>query len=167
MQALYTAISPRGAFIFQCCGVLRGALVFCVNIFAVSHCRRAPRGNFLYEQKVTKESFRRRGLRFPRLLKTSTLEPPKRNRARFPFDSLHGMAKLQQTSVVFCTKFIFAKKSIGNVKHCTNLRGFQKGDRDPTSVVAGEGSHSNKKSRQPRSGLVPLGETPSPCARLW
>ena len=26
--------------------------------------------------------------------------------------------------------------------------------------------HSNKKSRQPRSGLVPLGETPSPCAIL-
>ena len=49
-----------------------------------------PWGNFLYEQKVTKESFRRRGLRFPRLLKTSTLEPPKRNRARFPFDSFQG-----------------------------------------------------------------------------
>ena len=40
----------------------------------------------------------------------------------------------------FFTKFIFAKKSVGNVKHCTNLRGFQKGDRNPTSVVAGEGS---------------------------
>ena len=40
-------------------------------------------------------------MRFPRLLKISTLEPPKRNRARFPFDSLQGMAKLQQTSVVF------------------------------------------------------------------
>ena len=79
-------------------------------------------------------------MRFPRLLKTSTLEPPKGNRARFPFDSLQGMAKLRLTSVVFCTKFIFAKKSVGNVKHCTNLRGFQKGDRDPTSVVAGEGS---------------------------
>ena len=50
----------------------------------------APQGDFLYEQKVTKESFRRRGLRFPRLLKTSTLEPAKRNRARFPFDSFQG-----------------------------------------------------------------------------
>ena len=50
----------------------------------------APQGDFLYEQKVTKDTFRRRGLRFPRLLKTSTLEPPKRNRARFPFDSLRG-----------------------------------------------------------------------------
>ena len=103
MQALYTAILPQGRVIFTelRCGVLRGVLVFCVNLFAVSHCRRAPRGNFLCEQKVTKESFRRRGLRFPRLLKTSTLEPPKRNRARFPFDSLHGKAKLQQTSAVF------------------------------------------------------------------
>ena len=53
-----------------------------------------PWGDFLYEQKVTKESFKRRGLRFPRLLKISTLEPPKRNRARFPIDSLHGRAKL-------------------------------------------------------------------------
>ena len=50
----------------------------------------APRGNFLYEQKVTKESFKRRGFLFPRLLKTSTLEPAKRNRARFPFDSFQG-----------------------------------------------------------------------------
>ena len=32
-------------------------------------------------------------MRFPRLLKTSTLEPPKRNRARFPFDSLQGDGK--------------------------------------------------------------------------
>ena len=43
MQALYTAIFPRGVFIFQCCaagccGVLRGVLVFCVNLFAVSYC---------------------------------------------------------------------------------------------------------------------------------
>ena len=52
----------------------------------------APQGDFLYEQKVTKEPFRRRGLRFPRLLKTSTLEPAKRNRARFPFDSFQGRA---------------------------------------------------------------------------
>ena len=50
----------------------------------------APRGNFLYEQKVTKESFKRRGFRVPRLLKTSTLEPAQRNRARFPFDSFRG-----------------------------------------------------------------------------
>ena len=106
-------------------------------------------------------------MRFPRLLKTSTLEPPKRNRARFPFDSLQRRAMLQLSSAVFCAKFVFAKIAAGNVKHCTTLRGFQKGDRDPTSVVAGEDSHSNKKSRQPRSGLVPLGETPSPCATLW
>ena len=88
-------------------------------------------------------------MRFPRLLKTSTLEPPKRNRARFPFDSLQGMAKLRLTSVVFYTKFIFAKKSVGNVKHCTNLRGFQKGDRNPTSVVAGEGSQGEGESKHP------------------
>ena len=43
-----------------------------------------PWGDFLGVEKVTKDTFRRRGLRFPRLLKTSTLEPPKRNRARFP-----------------------------------------------------------------------------------
>ena len=49
-----------------------------------------PWGDFLDVEKVTKDTFRRRGLRFPRLLKTSTLEPPKRNRARFPFDSLRG-----------------------------------------------------------------------------
>ena len=59
------------------------------------------------------------------------------------------MAKLQQTSVVFCTKFIFAKKSVGNVKHCTILRGFQKGDRNPTSVVAGEGSQGEGESKHP------------------
>jgi len=59
------------------------------------------------------------------------------------------MAKLRLTSVVFCTKFIFAKKSVGNVKHCTNLRGFQKGDRNPTSVVAGEGSQGEGESKHP------------------
>ena len=69
----------------------------------------APRGNFLCEQKVTKESFRRRGLRFPRLLKTSTLEPPKRNRARFPFDALRGRARFRLTSAVFDALLIFAE----------------------------------------------------------
>ena len=59
------------------------------------------------------------------------------------------MAKLQQTSVVFCAKSIFARKSIGNGKHCTNLRGFQKGDRNPTSVVAGEGSQGEGESKHP------------------
>uniref|UniRef100_UPI003FEE2D79 hypothetical protein n=1 Tax=Candidatus Limivicinus sp. TaxID=3030905 RepID=UPI003FEE2D79 len=49
-----------------------------------------PRGDFLCEQKGTKESFKRRGFRVPRLLKTSTLEPAKRNRARFPFDFFQG-----------------------------------------------------------------------------
>ena len=39
-------------------------------------------------------------MRFPRLLKTSTLEPPKRNRARFPFDSLRGMARIRLISVI-------------------------------------------------------------------
>ena len=52
----------------------------------------APRGDFLSVEKVTKDTFRRRGFRFPRLLKTSTLEPAKRNRARFPFDSFQGRA---------------------------------------------------------------------------
>ena len=69
--------------------------------FQSDRLRVIPRAYFLYEQKVCKESQKRRGLRFPRLLKISTLEPPKRNRARFPFDSLQGMAKLQLTSVVF------------------------------------------------------------------
>ena len=49
-----------------------------------------PWGDFLDAEKVTKDAFRRRGFRFPRLLKTSTLEPAKRNRARFPFDSFRG-----------------------------------------------------------------------------
>ncbi len=66
-------------------------------------------------------------MRFPRLLKTSTLEPPKRNRARFPFDSLYGMAKLQLISVVFDVKLFFVEKAVGNVKCCTNSRGYQKG----------------------------------------
>ena len=82
---------------------------------------------FLYEQKVCKESQKRRGLRFPRLLKTSTLEPPKRNRARFPFDSLQGRAKLRLSSVDFDVELFFTKKTIGNVKHCTSSRGYQKG----------------------------------------
>ena len=40
MQALYTAILPQGRVIFTelRCGVLRGVLVFCVNLFAVSYC---------------------------------------------------------------------------------------------------------------------------------
>ena len=70
-------------------------------------------------------------MRFPRLLKTSTLEPPKRNRARFPFDSLHGWAKFRLSSVVFRAKFIFAKKSVGKAKHCTISRGVSKGGRGP------------------------------------
>ena len=115
-------------------------------LFAVSHCRSlrggsgvldkpfcsdylpvTPWGNFLCEQKVTKESFRRRGLRFPRLLKTSTLEPPKRNRARFPFDFLQRRAMLQLSSAVFCTKFVFAKIAAGNVKHRTTPQGVPEG----------------------------------------
>ena len=59
----------------------------------------APRGNFLSVEKVTKDTFRRRGFRFPRLLKTSTLEPAKRNRARFPFDSFRGAMDEQRRLV--------------------------------------------------------------------
>ena len=59
------------------------------------------------------------------------------------------MAKLRLSSAVFCTKFVFAKIDAGNVNHCTNLRGFQKGDRNPTSVVAGEGSQGEGESKNP------------------
>ena len=48
-------------------------------------------------------------MRFPRLLKTSTLEPPKRNRARFPFDSLRGMARIRLISVILML-FLFSQK---------------------------------------------------------
>ncbi|MEI3085830.1 MAG: hypothetical protein V8S87_07430 [Oscillospiraceae bacterium] len=49
-------------------------------------------------EKVTKDTFRRRGLRFPRLLKTSTLEPPKRNHCDgFPLiPSKEGKASANQ-----------------------------------------------------------------------
>ena len=56
---------------------------------------------------------------------------------------------LQLSSAVFCAKFVFAKIAAGNVKHCTNLRGFQKGDRNPTFVVAGEGSQGEGESKHP------------------
>ena len=59
----------------------------------------APRGNFLSVEKVTKGTFKRRGFRFPRLLKTSTLEPAKRNRARFSFDSFRGAMDEQRRLV--------------------------------------------------------------------
>ena len=67
MQALYTAILPQGRVIFTelRCVVLRGVLVFCVNLFAVSHCRRAPRGDFLDAEKVTKDAHRERVFRLP------------------------------------------------------------------------------------------------------
>ena len=79
-------------------------------------------------------------MRFPRLLKTSTLEPPKRNRARFPFDSLQRRAMLRLTCVVFCAKLFFAEKAAGNPKHCTTPKGFPKGDRNPTLAAVGEGT---------------------------
>ena len=119
----------------------------------------APQGDFLAVEKVTKDTFRRRGLRFPRLLKTSTLEPPKRNRARFPFDSLRGRAKLQfccfniccKENFAYCRHLIrFASRTTfssrrrlwctANFEVCTNSRGFPKGDRDPTLAAVGEGS---------------------------
>ena len=80
-------------------------------------------------------------------------ESPPLNRRRetvrgFPsIPSKDGKASANQRR--FFTKFIFAKKSVGNVKHCTNLRGFQKGDRNPTSVVAGEGSQGEGESKHP------------------
>ena len=66
------------------------------------------------------------------------------------------MAKRQLTSVVSNALLIFAEKVTGNVKHCTNPKGFPKGDRDPTLAAVGEGSQ----------GEGEIG-TPSPCARLW
>ena len=62
----------------------------CIRLSCGDRLPVAPRGDFLDVEKVTKDTFRRRGFRFPRLLKTSTLEPAKRNRARFPFDSFQG-----------------------------------------------------------------------------
>ena len=61
-----------------------------MQLFCGDRLPAAPRGDFLIVEKVTKDTFRRRGFRFPRLLKTSTLEPAKRNRARFPFDFFQG-----------------------------------------------------------------------------
>ena len=72
-----------------------------MQLFCGDRLPVAPRGDFLCEQKVTKESFRRWGFRFPRLLKTSTLEPAKRNRARFPFDSFQGMAADEQRLFIY------------------------------------------------------------------
>ena len=101
-------------------GILNEA--FCGNQLPV-----APQGDFLCEQKVTKESFRRRGLRFPRLLKTSTLEPPKRNRARFPFDSLQGEGKALANQRLFCAKLILQKSLSAMQNIAPAPRGFQRG----------------------------------------
>lgn len=56
-----------------------GIAAFLIWLFRGDQLLVAPQGDFLDVEKVTKDTFRRRGLRFPRLLKTSTLEPPKRN----------------------------------------------------------------------------------------
>ena len=74
-----------------------------MRLFCGDRLPVAPRGDFLYEQKVTKESFKRRGFRFPRLLKTSTLEPAKRNRARFPFDSFRGEGDVKKYRISYIT----------------------------------------------------------------
>ena len=58
------------------------------------------------------------------------------------------MAKIRLISVVLCQTY-FAEKSVGNVKHCTNSWGYQKGDRNPTFVVAGEGSQGEGESKHP------------------
>ena len=59
------------------------------------------------------------------------------------------MAKLRLTCAIFNALLIFAEKAVGSAKHCTIPRGFQKGDRNPTSVVAGEGSQGEGESKHP------------------
>ena len=60
-----------------------------------------------------------------------------------------GWQSFSKPASFFVPSLFFAKKSVGKVKHCTNLRGFQKGDRNPTSVVAGEGSQGEGESKHP------------------
>ena len=109
----------------------------------------APRGNFLCEQKVTKESFRRRGLRFPRLLKTSTLEPPKRNHCDgFPWiPSKDGKASANQRR--FVPSYFSQKKQPAMTNIAPTPGGSRRGDRNPTSVVVGEGSQGEGESKHP------------------
>ena len=81
-------------------GTLRGAGIL-DRPFRSIELLATPWGDFLDAEKVPKDAFRRRGLRFPRLLKTSTLEPPKRNRARFPFDFFQGWQSFDSVILVF------------------------------------------------------------------
>ena len=81
-------------------------------------------------------------------------ETPPLNRQRGTVRGSHlipskGWQRFSKPASFFVSSLFFAKKSVGNVKHCTNLRGFQKGDRNPTSVVAGEGSQGEGESKHP------------------
>ena len=157
------------AFLIGRCGGApwTGIAAFETRFFAVSHCRSLRGHTFCVNRKYAKSHKRGGDCDFPAPFETPPLNRQRGTVRGSPLIPSKGWQSFSKPASFFVPSLFFAKKSVGNGKHCTNLRGFQKGDRNPTSVVAGEGSHSNKKSRQPRSGLVPLGKTPSPCACLW
>ena len=84
-------MNPR-RFFFEKCSILD-------RLFAVLHCRRAPRGDFLDAEKVTKDAHRERGFRSPPLPMYPHPQQPKW--ASAPFGNPLGVVRCLTLPIFF------------------------------------------------------------------
>ena len=126
-----------------------GIAAFETRFFAVSHCRSLRGHTFCVNRKYAKSHKRGGDCDFPAPFETPPLNRQRGTVRGSPLILSTGWQSFSKPASFFVPSLFFAKKSVGNVKHCTNLRGFQKGDRNPTSVVAGEGSQGEGESKHP------------------
>ena len=126
-----------------------GIAAFETRFFAVSHCRSLRGHTFCVNRKYAKSHKRGGDCDFPAPFETPPLNRQRGTVRGSPLIPSKGWQSFSKPASFFVPSLFFAKKSVGNVKHCTNLRGFQKGDRNPTSVVAGEGSQGEGESKHP------------------
>ena len=126
-----------------------GIAAFETRFFAVSHCRSLRGHTFCVNRKYAKSHNRGGDCDFPAPFETPPLNRQRGTVRGSPLIPSKGWQSFSKPASFFVPSLFFAKKSVSNVKHCTNLRGFQKGDRNPTSVVAGEGSQGEGESKHP------------------
>ena len=95
------------------------------------HCRSLRGHTFCVNRKYAKSHKRGGDCVFPAPFETPPLNRQRETIAMVSLEFLPRRAKLQLSSVVFNALLIFTGKAVGNVKHCTILRGYPKGAEAP------------------------------------
>ena len=120
----------------RCGGAPRmGIAAFETRFFAVSHCRSLRGHTFCVNRKYAKNHKRGGDCDFPAPFETPPLNRQRGTVRGSPLIPSKGWQSFSKPESFFVPSLFFAKKSVGNVKHCTNLRGHrERGSRNTLSL---------------------------------